>query len=161
MSLPILLVLAVFLFAVAYVTKRRFGVLGLGLIAGLVLSQQVSKEVANVLKYLDFPIGSLTFPIVASILLILAPALLMLLSGPKYSDKRLAVGGSILFAIFATVLLLGPLSISLVMSDRSLQPLLSSVALNSPAIISSGVVLAVIDTMYAHGKKPVDKKGKH
>ncbi len=161
MSLPFLVILAVLLFALAYITKRRFGVLGLGLVAGLVLSQQISKETANVLKYLDFPVGTLTFPVVASVLLILAPALLMLISGPKYSEKRLAIGGSLLFALFATLLLLGPISISLVMSDRSLQPLLSSIAQNSATLISIGVVLAVIDTMYAHGKKPVDKKAKH
>lgn len=161
MSLPFLLILAVLLFGLAYVTKRRFGVLGLGLIAGLVLSQQISKDTANVLKYLDFPVGSLTFPVAASVMLILAPALLMLISGPKYSDKRLAIGGSVIFAIFATILLLGPISLSLVMSDRSLQPLLSTIALNSPMLISTGVMLAVVDTMYAHGKKPVGKKGKH
>ncbi len=161
MSLPFLIVLALLLFGLAYITKRRFGVLGLGLVAGLVLSQQISKEAANVLKYLDFPVGTLTFPVAASALLILAPALLMLISGPKYSEKRLAIGGSILFAVFAVVLLLGPISISLVMSDRSLQPLLSSIAQNSPTLISIGVVLAVVDTMYAHGKKPVDKKSKH
>ena len=161
MSLPFLIVLALLLFGIAYVTKRRFGVLGLGLVAGLVLSREISKETAEVLKYLDFPIGSLTFPIVASVLLILAPALLMLISGPKYTDKRLAIGGSVAFALFAVILLLGPISISLVMSDRSLQPLLSTMAQKSPMLISIGVVLAVVDTMYAQGIKPLGKKGKH
>ncbi|MEO5499788.1 MAG: hypothetical protein ABIR46_04790 [Candidatus Saccharimonadales bacterium] len=161
MSLPFVVVLAVLLFGLAYVTKRRFGVLGLGLVAGLVLSREIAKETADVLKYLDFPIGSLTFPIAASVLLILVPALLMLISGPKYSDKRLAIGGSIVFALFAVILLLGPISVSLVMSDRSLQPLLTTIAQNSPILISIGVVLAVVDTMYAQGKKPVGKKGKH
>lgn len=161
MSLPILLVLAVVLFAIAYVTKRRFGVLGLGLTAGLVLSREVSKEVAGFLQYLDMPVGSLPFPVAASVLLILAPALLMLISGPKYSDHRLVLVGSAAFAVFAVVLLMGPLAPILVQSERSLQPLLTNIAQNSSLIIAVGVGAAVLDTMYAHGKKPLGKKSKH
>jgi hypothetical protein len=161
MTLVILLVLVLSLFAIAFVTKRRFGVLGLGLTAGLVLSQVLTKDTAGFLRYFDFPIGSLTYEAAGSALLILAPALVLLVSGPKYSDRRLAIAGSALFAVFGVVLLLTPLAPILITADPSVQPMMSAIALNNPTIISAGVIAAVVDMMHAQGKTSFGKKAKH
>lgn len=161
MTLVILLVLAVSLFALAFFTRRRFGVLGLGLAAGLVLSNQLTKDVATFLQLGDFPVEPLSHKSAAIVLLVLAPVVAMLVSGPKYSDKRAAVIGSTIFAVFGTVLLLAPLSMSLPLTDVSIQPVLSMIALNSPMIISAGIIAAIIDMMHDQGKKPFTKKGKH
>ena len=158
----VLLGLAVALFCLAFLTKRRYGVLGLGLAGGLVLSQEISKDFAALLQSLDVPVEPLPFTAAASVVLILAPALIMLFSGPKYTDKRYAIAGSLLFAVFGTVLLLAPLVTSLPFSDRAtIQPLISTIALNSPLIISAGVIAAVFDMMHAQGKSPLGKKSKH
>ena len=161
MTLVILLILAVSLFALAFFTRRRFGVLGLGLAAGLVLSEQLTKDVTNLLLVGDFPVEPLSYKSAAIILLVLAPVVAMLVSGPKYADKRAAVIGSVLFSVFGTVLLLAPLSMSLPMSDSAIQPALSTIALNSPAIIATGIIAAIIDMMHDQGKKPFSKKAKH
>lgn len=158
----ILLVLAAALFGLAFLTKRRYGVLGLGLAAGLVLSQEVSKEVAAFLQMVDFPVSPLPFTAAASMVLILSPSLVMMFAGPKYTDKRYAIVGSALFAVFGTVLLLAPLVTSLPFNDRAaIQPMLSQIAANSPLIISAGVIAAVADMMHAQGKTPLGKKSKH
>ena len=162
MTLVILLILAAALFGLAFLTKRRYGVLGLGLAGGLVLSQEVSKEVAAFLQSVDVPVEPLPFTAAASIALILAPPLILLFAGPKYTDQRYAVAGSALFAVFGTVLLLAPIVTSMPFTDRTaIQPLLSTVAANSPLIISAGVIMAVVDMMHAHGKSSLGKKGKH
>ena len=161
MPLIILLVLAVALFALAFFTRRRFGVLGLALTAGVVLSEQATGEVATFLQLGDFPVEPLTYKSAAVIVLLLAPALLLLFSGPRYNDQRAAAFGGVAFAVFGTVLLLAPLSMSLPLASTSIAPLLTQIALNTPLIIATSVILAVIDTMHAHAKKPVDKKGKH
>lgn len=162
MTLITLLVIAAVLFGLAFLTKRRYGVLGLGLAGGLVLSQQISKDVAATLQSLDVPVEPLPFTAAASVLLILAPALVMLFSGPKYSDKRYAIVGSALFAVFGVVLLLAPLVTNMPFADRStIQPLISQVALSTPFIISIAVIAAVIDMMHAQGKSPLGKKSKH
>lgn len=162
MTLIILLILAVALFGIAFLTKRRYGVLGLGLAGGLVLSQEISRDFAAFLQSLDVPVEPLPFTAAASLVLILAPALVMLFSGPKYTDQRYAIVGSILFAVFGTVLLLPPLVPSLPFDDRAVvQPLLSTVALNSPLITSVAVIFAVVDMMHAHGKTSLGKKSKH
>ena len=161
MTLLILLVIAVALFALAFFTRRRFGVLGLALTAGLVLSEQLTGEVATFLKLGDFPVEPLSHKSAAIVFLIIAPALVLLFSGPKYSDKRAAIIGSLMFAIFGTVLLLAPLSMSLPLSSTSIAPMLSQIALHSPTIIAAGIIAAIADTMHAQGKKPFDKKSKH
>ena len=162
MTLMVLLALAATLFGLAFLTKRRYGVLGLGLAGGLVLSQQISKDFAALLQSLDVPVEPLPFTAAATAVLILAPAFIMLFSGPKYTDKRYAIAGSLSFAVFGAVLLLAPLVTSLSFSDRAtIQPLITMIALNSPLIISAGVIAAVVDMMHAQGKSPLGKKSKH
>ena len=97
MALTILVMILLGLFAIAFVTKRRFGVLGLGLTAGLVLSRELTSETASFLQYIDFPVGSLSYTALSTCLLILLPALVLLISGPKYQDKRLAAVGALMF----------------------------------------------------------------
>lgn len=161
MTLLILFVIAVALFTLAYMTKRRFGVLGLALAAGLVLSNQLATEFATFLRLGDFPVEPLSHKSAAIVFLILAPALVLLFSGPKYTDKRAAIAGSVTFAVFGTVLLLAPLTMSLPLTDVSMMPLMSQIAQNSPTIIATALIVAVVDTMLAHSKKPLDKKARH
>lgn len=162
MTLAILIALALGLFSLAFLTKRRYGVLGLGLAGGLVLSQEISKELADVLQSLDVPVEPLPFTTAASIALILAPPLIMMFSGPKYTDQRYVIVGSTLFAVFGSVLLLAPIVTSLPFSDRAtIQPLLSTLAANSPFIISVAVIVAVMDMMHAQAKPSLGKKSKH
>lgn len=161
MTLVILLVIALSLFALAFFTRRRFGLLGLGLAAGLVLSEQVAAQVAEFLKLWDFPVAPLSHKSAAIVLLILAPVVILLLAGPKYADKRAAAISGAAFGIVGTVLLLAPLSMSLPLSDAAIQPMLSQIALNTPMIVAAGIIAAVLDLMHAHGKKPLAKKAKH
>lgn len=161
MTLVILLIVTAVLFGLAFITKRRFGVLGLGLIAGLVLSQQVTKQVASFLQYIDFPVQPLNHLSAASILLILAPALLMLFAGPRYAENRSTIIGSAAFATLGVVLLIVPLVTGMPLTDRSIQPFLSQVVANSSTIITASIVVAVFDLMNAHGKRAFGKKDKH
>ena len=126
------------------------------------LSQQISRDFAAFLQAADVPVEPLPFATAASLVLVLAPALIMLFSGPKYTDQRYAIAGSVLFAVFGTVLLLPSLVPSLPFDDKAaVQPLLSTIALNSPLIISTAVIVAVFDMMHAQGKSPLSKKSKH
>lgn len=161
MALTILVMILLGLFAIAFVTKRRFGVLGLGLTAGLVLSRELTSETASFLQYIDFPVGSLSYTALSTCLLILLPALVLLISGPKYQDKRLAAVGALMFAIFGLTLLITPLGAFLVTSNPDLQPLLSSWALNGSAITTAAVIAAVVDMTHAQGKVLPGKKSKH
>lgn len=161
MTLVIIAGLAVALFAAAYFTKRRFGVLGLGLAAGLVLSQELTRYVATFLQYGDFPVEPLKYTTAATVLLILAPVVAMLFSGPKYFDKHKAIVGSLMFAVLGTVMLIGPLARDLPMADKTTEPVISLIADYTSIVIISGIVLALLDTLHMHTTKLMPKKGKH
>lgn len=161
MTLLVLALIALGLFGLAYVTKRRFGLLGLGLTAGLVLSREISKDTAGILEVSDFPVEPLTPIAAATVLLILSPALVMLFAGPKYYQKRAALIGSAMFGVFGIVILLPALVGVVPTTDPSVVPTLSFIAMNSPWIIAAGVIAAVFDIMQTHSKKGLGKKDKH
>ncbi len=161
MTLVIIIALALCLFALAYVTKRRFGVLGLGLAAGLVLSQELTRFVATFLRYGDFPTEPLKDTTAATVILVLAPALVMLFSGPKYYDKRSALVGAVLFALFATIILVGPLARDLPTVDTAVEPFMSFIARNTSWLIVTGIVISILDTLHMHTMRSLPKKGKH
>lgn len=157
----ILVVVALSLFGLAFFTRRRFGVLGLGLAAGLVLSNEATKTVADFLQYFDFPVEPFSTTSAAKTLLIVAPALALLVAGPKYSEQKIAILGSLMFAVFGTVLLLAPLSMTFPTADGAFQPIISQIALNTSSITAVAVILAVADMMHAQSMRPFGKKSKH
>ena len=109
----------------------------------------------------DFPVEPLTFQSAASIVLVLAPAVALLFAGPKYQDHKFAIAGSVMFAVYGTLLLFAPLTASLPITDPSVQATVNQIANNSSLIISVGVIAAVADLMHSHVKMPLSKKSKH
>jgi len=101
MTLIVLITVFVVLYMAAFVTRRRFGVLGLALAAGVVLAQNATTIVAQFLgqQGLIFPQTNATAT--ASILLTIMPALVLLAGGPSYGSKRAAMIGAAGFAAFA------------------------------------------------------------
>lgn len=100
MIIGILLVGLLLLF-LAYVSKRRFGLLGLALIAGVIVSSNWATYVTSMLQVQGV---SLSFPplsIVVAGSLIVFPALLLLLVGPIYHKRWQRLASSTLFALFA------------------------------------------------------------
>lgn len=162
MTLVIIIAIALALFGLAFVTRRRFGVLGLGLAAGAILAQNWSREVARWLEDGHIPIQPLSHFTAATLILILLPPLLLLISGPKYSERKYAIIGSICFALLGTMLLIGPLTTDLPTTDSSIRSALISVARWQNVLIAVGIALAIIDTLLMHAPKfPSRKHSKH
>lgn len=162
MTLVIITVLAIALFGLAYGTKRRFGVLGLGLAAGVLLAQHATKFVSAQLKSYDVPVEPLTYDVSAIVVLTLLPALLLLVGGPKYFVKRSAVIGAVAFALLGTLLILGPLTTALPTEDTAIRQALLFVSKWQGTIIAIAIMAAVLDTVLLHtGKSTSPKHGKH
>lgn len=84
----IVFIVILFLLAVGtYLTKRRFGLLGLGLVAGSVLSIYATGPVMSFLQNQDLSTTILPFNILVGICLIILPVLLLFLVGPTYKSK--------------------------------------------------------------------------
>ena len=161
MELVIILGSAVTLFTIAFVTKRRFGVLGLGLAAGVVLSQLWAVSLSIFLKNQGVQVEPLSHLTVAQVLLTLLPALLLLTAGPKYHDKRGAFLGSLLFAVLAVLFTVSPITRDFsIEGDTS--PIFDFITQWQNVLVGVGVALAIADMLHAHGPKlPRRSKDKH
>ena len=159
MTLVIIVVIALSLFALAFITKRRFGTLGLALAAGALLSDQLTRDVSMIIQKNDVPVDPLSPTTAASVALILIPALILLLSGPMYKSKKATVIGATAFALMGTMLILGPLTANLPLLDEGVDTVLNFIATYESLLIAVGVIGAVADSWMTHTSK-IGRKGK-
>jgi hypothetical protein len=152
MALLAVLSIMVGLFFIAFVTKRRFGVLGLGLSAGALLSSNWNQQMAAFLERNELLVPGATSDVLASCLLILLPAILLLFGGPKYTKSHAVFIGSLGFALMAGLLLLGPMSI-LIEPKGIVGDILKFVAEYQSGLVALGVAFAIMDMLLIHGPK--------
>lgn len=160
MAALILVIIVAALFGLAFMTKRRFGVLGLGLSAGALLAGSLSATSADLIDAQNISIPGMTSEGIAAVILTLLPSLLLLLGGPRYVTLLPAVFGAAGYAVLGTMLLLGPLSGALAV-DGSARTILNQVAEVESILISVTVLVAVLDTLSIHGTTRVGKKAAH
>lgn len=161
MTLVIIVAVLLALFALAFLTRRRFGVLGLALAAGVLLAQHADEAIADAIQIAGVPVEPFTYKAAAGIILTLLPALLLMIGGPKYLDKRAAIIGAVAFALLGTLLILGPLTTALPTLDFAVKSSLDTIAQYQSGIIAGAIAIAVLDTILLHGAKPIGKHGKH
>jgi hypothetical protein len=143
--------LALLLFAGAFISRRRFGLLGLALTAGATLSTLWSYEAGLVISSTGLvPDGPMTNATALS-LVVLLPALILLFHGYTYKDILSRILGSFLFTVLALAFLLEPLQYILPLEGQTgeIYRLLND---NKGLVISVGVVLAIVDLFFT---KPV------
>lgn len=155
MTVIVSLVIALALFSLAFVSRRRFGVLGLALAAGALLAQQMTKDLSQLISELDMPVEPLSAVSAASIILTLLPALVLLMSGPSYKKRNKAIVGAIEFSIMAMLLILGPLMSSLP-PDQLMQPMLQWVVKYNGILLALAIGLAVADAWMIHVIPPAE-----
>lgn len=155
-ALVILVVLLGSLFVLSYLTKRRFGVLGLALCAGSLLSASWTSTLTPWIESQGIEFVSPPLSAVVSTLLVLGPALLLLFSGPTYHNQIQRIVGSVAFAILAFVFLLQPIGVAFVFDELGVQ-LYNFLHTNSNLFIVVGILAALVDILLTrhprHGKK--------
>jgi hypothetical protein len=151
-ALMIFAVLLIVLFALAYVTKRRFGVMGLALCAGAVLSAGWATTLTPWVAAQGITFVSPPLSAVVAALLTLLPAGLLLFSGPTYNGKLLRIAGSAAFALLAAVFLLGPLGEALVWDSASAQ-VYQFLTNSGNVIVVVGIIAAIADILMTQSSK--------
>lgn len=158
----VLAAVAVVLFTLAFISKRRFGLLGLALTAGATLSTIWSYDAGLVISSLGIlPEGVITQAVTQS-LVVLLPAILLLFHGYAYKKIPGRIVGSLLFTVLALAFLAEPISYALPLDGINGQ-VYATIRNYKDVIISAGVVLSVVDLFFT---KPVhlaekEKKKKH
>lgn len=136
--------LAVALFLAAFLSKRRFGVLGLALLAGATLSGLWGETVTFIVEGLGIRSGTPPLGVVVGVAIVLFPALLLLLSGPTYHRKTQRVIGALAFVLLAIALLLEPLNHALVI-DGVGKTVYAVLLQYHVTIITACVIFAILD----------------
>ncbi len=113
----VVLFVIILLFVLAYRTRRRFGVLGLALCAGSLLSTMWTASVTSYATKYGLHSSALPLSSIVSAVLILLPALFLLYGGPTYSKRMQRIIGAAAFALLASAFLLAPLGSSLSLDD--------------------------------------------
>lgn len=147
--IPILVfaALALVLFAGAFVSKRRFGLLGLALTAGATLSTIWSYDAGLVVSSTGLvPEGVITQAVTQS-LVVLLPAILLLFHGYTYKNVVGRIIGAVLFAVLALAFLVEPIGYALPLEGIGAD-VYGFLKNYKEVIISIGVILAIADLFF-------------
>lgn len=151
--------IAAVLFGSAFMARRRFGLLGLALAAGSLLSSIWGYDVGLVVGGLGVPSSQLTSSVVLS-LLILLPAGALLFHGYTYKNMIGRIVGASLFTLLALAFLIDPLGHVLVLQGTS-ATVYGWLAGNRTVIIGLGMIIAVVDIFLTKPVKSTEKPHKH
>lgn len=139
-------VILLLLFTLAYVTKRRFGVLGLALAAGSMLSELWAAQLTPIVRDAGLSVQNPPLITIVSVLLVMLPAVLLLFSGPSYHDTFKRIVGAFLFSALAFALLIEPLGSALVLQAEG--PMLYEFfSDNQVYIVTAGLIAAIFDLL--------------
>jgi hypothetical protein len=150
--LIIFLIVIGLLFALAFLTKRRFGVLGLALAAGAMMSTLWVGDLTPIIAKAGIILVAPPLESVVAAALILAPAILLLFSGPTHKKMSQRIIGAAAFAVLATALLLQPLGSALII-DATAKPVYDFFVQYRAAIITVCLAFAVFDLLLTRSPK--------
>ncbi len=154
----ILLIVVATLFAGAFISKRRFGLLGLGLAAGAIISPIWGDTAGYVLSGTGLvKEGPLVNAIALSILILIPPVLIMFHRGYGYKHIFGRIIGAFLFTFLAVAFLIGPIGSALSFSGPVAGAYNWLVA-NHELIVSIGVAIALADLLIAKPSHKSEKK---
>lgn len=149
----------ILLFFLAFFTKRRFGVLGLALAAGSMLSELWAETLTPVVQEAGLIVQNPPMITVVSVALVLIPAVVLLFSGPSYSSTFQRIAGALFFSVLAFALLIEPLGSALVLQGQG-REVYEFIATNRVYIVTAGLIIAVFDLLLTHSKR-ASKHAKH
>jgi hypothetical protein len=148
----LLIILVVGLFLLSFLTKRRFGVLGLALCAGMLLSTSWTNILTPIVANQGITLLSPPLQSVVAATLILLPPIILLFSGPSYSKMAGRIAGSVAFTLLAFVLLLQSSGPTLLL-DATSSNIVANVTQLSNLIIAAGVCMALGDILMTRSPK--------
>lgn len=153
-------ILAVVLFAGAYISKRRFGLLGLALAAGSILSTIWNYDAGLIVSAIGvIPEGPVTTAVTLSLIVVL-PAILLLFHGYTYKHVIGRIFGAFLFTLLTLAFLVEPLGYVFALEGNGSDMYVWLVD-NKDIIISIGMIIAVVDLFFTKPAHLAEKRGRH
>jgi hypothetical protein len=156
-SLIVVGLLFAVLFLLSFLTKRRFGVLGLALAAGSLLGLNWTDTLTPFIEKQGVTLVAPPLSTVVQSALILGPPLILLAGGPTYSKLFWRIAGSLAFAALAIIFLLDTIGGALQLDGPGLEAYRFLHAYRS-IIIVVGLIAAIVDVFFTRKPKGKDKK---
>jgi hypothetical protein len=156
-SLLVVGLLFIVLFLLSFLTKRRFGVLGLALAAGSLLGLNWTGTLTPFIEQQGVRLVAPPLATIVNSALILGPPLVLLAGGPTYSKMMWRFLGSLAFATLAIIFLLDSIGTALQIDGPGLATYKFLLTYKS-IIIVIGLVAAIIDVFFTRRPKSKDKK---
>lgn len=153
-----LLGVLILLFVMSFAARRRFGVLGLGLAAGALLSANWSGTLTPIIQQQGVSLIAPPLQVIVAVILTLLPATTLLFSGPSYNKMWQRVAGSIGFALLGYAVLAPELG-SILYIDQPGLSFYSFLSHYVNMLIVVGVIAAVADMFLT--STPRSKKREH
>jgi hypothetical protein len=145
------------LFLLSFLTKRRFGVLGLALAAGSLLGLNWTGTLTPFIEQQGVKLVTPPLAAVVNSALILGPPIILLAGGPTYNKIIWRILGSLAFASLAIVFLLDTIGVALQLDGPGLATYKFLLTYKS-IIIVAGLVAAIVDVFFTRKPKGRDKK---
>jgi hypothetical protein len=157
MVVGILVAVILALFVAAFVSKRRFGVLGLGLTAGATISPIWGVNAGFVVSSTGLIQEGPFVNAIAFSALILIPAVLFMFRGYTYKHLFGRVLGSLLFTLLAAAFLVGPIGATLTLTGP-ISGVYRWLVSNRELILGIGVAFVVVDFLFAKTAHKPEKR---
>jgi len=160
MLIGLLAGMAVVLAGLVYVAKRHFGLPVMGLAVGMVMTQLWAADVVPYAASLSVGIDRSTLLAVVTIVLTVLPAVVLVCCGSVVSQRWWRIGGSLIFGVVATYVLVGALSSLVPPVDETSKTVMAVLDGSHAVVVTIGFALALVDTLVARtkGAKPHKKK---
>lgn len=155
-SFVLFLGLLVILFCFSFFTKRRYGVLGLGLAAGALLGTNWTDSLTPFIENQGINIVTPPLSALVQTTLIVLPPFLLFMNGPSYTKMWQRLLGSVLFTLLAFTFLLKPIGAAVFLDGIGMQIWAFFHAYASIFIVI-GIVTAILDVLLSPKLKPKGK----
>lgn len=152
----ICVLIALVLFVSAFSARRRFGLLGLALAAGSLLSDIWAYDAGLIAGAFGIPSSPITSAVILA-LIILLPAGVLLFHGYTYKTLVGRLIGASLFTLLAFAFLIEPLGHILMLQGTGAN-VYSWLVNNHTFIIGAGLIVAVVDLFLTKPIKLPNKK---
>ena len=153
-------VIALALFAGAYISRRRFGLLGLALTAGATLTGIWSYDAGLLVASTGLIPDAAVANAVTLSLIVLTPPILLLFHGYSYKGGVGRLIGAFLFTALALAFLVEPIGYALPLEGAGVDAYTALVEYKD-VIISVGVILAIVDLFLTKPAALTERKRKH
>ncbi len=153
-------ILAVSLFVSAFITRRRFGLLGLALAAGSILSVIWAREAGYIASIFGIRQSAFSTAFILALMIVI-PAVILLFHGTTYKNTIGRLVGALLFTMLAFAFLIDPLGRILTLNGLGAD-VYEAIYSQRSNIIGVGLIIAIIDLFLTKpASKLSEKRHKH